>query len=216
MYRNLDPNDIDRIEILKGASAAAIYGSKAAAGVVIITTKRGKAGKPKIELSQSIGSQFQLRKLGQRQWNDAKVKTFYGDNGLTIYHANNGKTYNYEDELYGNHGLMADSRLSVSGGNENTTYYFGATCDDDNGIVKGTGYLKKSFRLSLTQKVTKTIDVSLTSSYVESEANRGLFGNDNTGASMGVAFVSTPFWVNLHPDAHGNYPNNPVAPSNFL
>lgn len=213
---DLDPNDIDRIEILKGASAAAIYGSKAAGGVVIITTKRGKAGKPKIELSQSIGSQFQLRKLGQRQWDDAKVKTFYGDNGLAIYHANNEKTYNYEDELYGNHGAMVDSRISVSGGNENTTYFVGATRDDDKGIVKGTGYLKKSFRLSLTQKITKTIDVSLSSNYVESQADRGLFGNDNTGASMGVAFVSTPSWINLHPDAQGNYPNNPVAASNFL
>ncbi|MEO9021571.1 MAG: SusC/RagA family TonB-linked outer membrane protein [Ginsengibacter sp.] len=213
---DLDPNDIERIEVLKGASAAAIYGSKAAAGVVIITTKRGKSGKAKIELSQSVGSQFQLRKLGTRQWDDTKVKTFYGDNGLAIYHANNEKAYNYEDELYGNHGLMVDSRMSVSGGNENTTYYVGATRDDDKGIVKGTGYLKKSFRISLTQKVTKTIDVSLTSNYVESQADRGLFGNDNTGASMGVAFVSTPSWVNLHPDAQGNYPNNPLAASNFL
>ena len=213
---DLDPNDIDRIEILKGASAAAIYGSKAAAGVVIITTKRGKAGKPKIEISQSVGSQFQLHKLGQRQWDDAKVDSAYGANGLAIYHANNGKIYNYEDELYGNHGLMVDSRISVSGGNENTTYYFGATRDDDEGIVKHTGYLKTSFRVSLTQKVTKTIDVSLTSNYVESKADRGLFGNDNTGASMGVSFVSTPSWVNLHPDANGNYPNNPLSQSNFL
>ncbi|HXS56177.1 MAG TPA: SusC/RagA family TonB-linked outer membrane protein, partial [Hanamia sp.] len=213
---DLDPQDIDRIEVLKGASAAAIYGSKAAAGVVIITTKRGKAGKPKIEISQSIGSQFQLHKLGQRQWDDAKVDSAKGANGLAIYHANNKKVYNYEDELYGNHGLMVDSRLSVSGGNENTTYYFGATRDDDEGIVKHTGYLKTSFRLSLTQKVTKTIDVSLTSNYVESKADRGLFGNDNTGASMGVSFVSTPGWVNLHPDANGNYPNNPFGQSNFL
>ncbi|MEO8720865.1 MAG: SusC/RagA family TonB-linked outer membrane protein [Ginsengibacter sp.] len=213
---DLDPNDIDRIEILKGASAAAIYGSKAAAGVVIITTKRGKSGKPKIELSQSIGSQFQLRKLGQRQWDAAKVDSAYGATGLAIYNANNGRIYNYEDELYGNHGLMVDSRLSVSGGNDNTTYYFGATRDDNEGIVKGTGYLKKSFRLSLTQKVTKNLDVSLTSNYVESQADRGLFGNDNTGASMGVGFISTPSWVNLHADAQGNYPNAPFGSSNFL
>jgi TonB-linked SusC/RagA family outer membrane protein len=213
---DLDPNDIDRIEILKGASAAAIYGSKAAAGVVIITTKRGKSGKPEIELSQSVGTQLQLRKLGARSWDDTKVKKFYGDKGLAIYNANNKKTYDYEDELYGNHGLMVDSRISVSGGNENTTYFLGATRDDDKGIVKGTGYLKNSYRLNLTQKITKTINVSLSSNYVESRADRGLFGNDNTGASMGVSFVSTPSWVDLHPDALGNYPNDPVAASNFL
>lgn len=213
---DLDPNDIDRIEILKGASAAAIYGSKAAAGVVIITTKRGKAGKPRIELSQSVGAQMQLRKLGMRQWDDAKVEKFYGATGLEIYHANNKRTWDYEDELYGNHGSMIDSRISISGGNEKTTYFVGATRNDDEGIVKHTGYLKKSFRLSLTQKITESVDISISSNYVESQADRGLFGNDNTGASMGVAFVSTPSWVDLHPDAQGNYPNNPIAASNFL
>ncbi|MEO6681692.1 MAG: SusC/RagA family TonB-linked outer membrane protein, partial [Ginsengibacter sp.] len=213
---DLDPNDIDRVEVLKGASAAAIYGSKAAAGVVIITTKRGKSGKPKIELSQSVGAQMQLRKLGERQWNDEKVTKSFGPSGLAIYQANNKKTYNYEDELYGNKGMMVDSRLSVSGGNENTTYFFGVTRNDDEGIVKHTGYQKKSFRLGLTQKVIDNIDISLSSNYVESQADRGLFGNDNTGASMGVSFVSTPFWVNLYPDDQGNYPNNPVTASSFL
>lgn len=213
---DLDPNDIDRIEILKGASAAAIYGSKAAAGVVIITTKRGRTGKPKIELSQSVGAQIQLRKLGQRTWDDAKVKTFYGQAGLDYYHAHDQKIYNYEDELYGNHGLMVDTRASVSGGSQNTTYYLGFSRDDDKGIVKHTGYDKKSFRASLTQKIGNRIDISATTNYVESQADRGLFGNDNTGASMGVAFVTTPSWVDLHADAQGNYPNNPFSASNFL
>src|SRR4029079_247297 len=108
---DLDPEDIDRVEILKGASAAAIYGSRAAAGVVLITTKRGKNGKPRIELSHSIGVQMQLRKLGQRQWTQAKVQAAYGATGVTLYQAANGKTYDYEDELYGNKGLMNSTRV---------------------------------------------------------------------------------------------------------
>ena len=213
---DLDPEDIERVEILKGASAAAIYGSRAAGGVVLITTKRGKQGPPKIELSHSIGVQMQLNKLGQRQWDTAKVRASYGAGRVALYQAANGKTYDYEDELYGNKGLMNNTRLSVSGGNESTLYYAGITRKDDEGIIKGTGYEKTSFRLNVDQKITDFLDLSLNSNYVESKSNRGFFNNDNTSTTLGVSFVSTPSWINLFPDANGNYPNNPLAPSNFL
>ncbi len=213
---DLDPEDIDRIEILKGASAAAIYGSRAAAGVVLITTKRGKTGKPAIEFSTTIGEQWQLKKLGQRVWNADKVDAAYGASGTAIYSAANGKTYNYEDELFGHVGLMSNMRLSVSGGNDQTRYFLGATRKDDEGIVLGTGYKKTSFRVNLDQKVTKFIDASFNANYVSSSADRGYFNNDNTSTTLGVSYVSTPSWVNLYPDANGNYPDNPLAPSNFL
>ena len=139
---DLDPEDIDRIEILKGASAAAIYGARAAAGVVLITTKRGRSGKPRIELSHSIGVQMQLRKLGVRH--EAKVIAAYGNDpnpgsALSIFRAANGRVINYEDELYGNKGLMNNSRISVSGGTDRTSYYEGATHKSNEPIVKGTG-----------------------------------------------------------------------------
>ena len=213
---DLDPEDIDRVEILKGASAAAIYGSKAAAGVVIITTKRGRNGKPKVEISHSIGTQWQLRKLGGRTWDTSKVKAAFGSAGLAVYNANNGTIHNYEDELYGNKGLMNSTRLSLSGGNDKTTYFAGVTYKDDDGIVKHTGYQKTSFRINLDQKVFSFLDLSLNYNYVESRADRAFFNNDNTSTTLGVSFVSTPWWANLYPDANGNYPNNPLAPSNFL
>ena len=213
---DLDPEDIERIEILKGASAAAIYGSRAAAGVVLITTKRGRSGKPRIELAQSIGVQTQLRKLGQRQWTEEKVRAAFGATGVDLYRAAGGRTFDYEEELFGNRGTLSNSRISVSGGNENTRYYTGFTYKDDEGIVKGTGYRKSAFRLNLDQKVTNFIDVSIGANYISSRADRGFFNNDNTSTTLGVSFVSTPSWVNLYPDANGNYPNNPLAPSNFL
>lgn len=213
---DLDPQDIERLEILKGPSAAAIYGQRAANGVVLITTKKGKAGKPRIEINHSIGVQMQLRKLGQRQWDDGKVQASFGASGLAYYTASGRKAYDYEKELYGNHGLMNNTRLSVSGGNDKTTYYAGFTRKDDEGIVKRTGYQKSSFRLNLTQKVTNFIDLAVNANYVESEANRGYFNNDNTSTTLGVSFVSTPSWAYLYPDANGNYPNNPFAPSNFI
>ena len=213
---DLDPNDIDRIEILKGASAAAIYGARAAAGVVLITTKRGKAGKPRVELSHSIGEQWQLKKLGQREWTAEKVQAAYGARGLDIYQAANGKNFDYEKELYGRVALMNSSRVSISGGNERTTYYLGFTHKDDEGIVEKTGYKKSSVRLNLDQKVASFLDVSASANYVTSRSDRGYFNNDNTSTTLGVSFVSTPSWVDLFPDANGNYPNNPLAPSNFV
>ncbi len=214
---DLDPEDIDRIEILKGASAAAIYGARAAGGVVIITTKKGRAGgTPRIEVSHSIGVQKQLRKLGQRTWDDAKVQSAFGASGLAYYIANGRVIYDYEKELYGNDGLMNNTRLSVSGGNDKTTYYAGFTRKNDEGIVKNTGYQKNSFRLNLTQKVASFLDLSVNANYVESEADRGFFSNDNTSTTLGISFVSTPSWANLYPDANGNHPNNPFAPSNFV
>jgi TonB-linked SusC/RagA family outer membrane protein len=213
---DLDPEDIDRIEILKGASTAAIYGARAAAGVVIITTKKGKTGKPRVELAQSVGWQMQLKKLGQRSWDTAKVRAAYGANGIDVYNAGGGKIYDYEDELYGNVGFMSNTRLSISGGSDKTSYYAGITYRDDEAIVKTTGYQKMSLRLNLDQNVTKFLDLNLNANYIESSSDRGYFNNDNTSTTLGVSFVSTPSWVNLYPDANGNYPNNPLAPSNFI
>ncbi len=213
---DLDAEDIEKIEVLKGASAAAIYGARAAGGVVIVTTKKGKSGKPRVEVNQTIGVQMQLKKLGHPDWSVDKVKATFGDGALPIYNADGGRLYDYEDELYGNKGFMSNTRLSVSGGNDKTSYYAGFTYRDDEGIVKHTGYRKTSYRLNLDQKVAKFLDLNLNANYVDSKADRGYFNNDNTTTSMGVTYALTPVWVNLYPDANGNYPNNPFFSSNFL
>ena len=183
---------------------------------MLITTKRGKTGKPSIDVSATIGEQWQLKKLGQREWTEAKVQAAYGNAGVAVYRAANGKIYDYEKELFGRVGLMKNLRMGMSGGNEQTKYYVGFTSKDDEAIVKGTGYKKTSFRINLDQKVTPFIDASLNANYVSSTADRGFFNNDNTSTTLGVSFVSTPSWVNLYPDANGNYPDNPLAPSNFV
>ena len=90
---DIDPEDVESIEILKGASAAAIYGSRAAGGVILITTKRGRAGQTQVTFNQTIGTATAIRLLGQRDWDEAKVRETFGDadadlfrqNGLTDY-----------------------------------------------------------------------------------------------------------------------------------
>ncbi|MFN3939641.1 MAG: TonB-dependent receptor plug domain-containing protein, partial [Chitinophagales bacterium] len=219
---DIDPGDIETIEILKGASAAAIYGSRASSGVVIITTKRGKSNRAgegaNIDFSQSTGFQTILNRLGTREWDAQKVEDSFGPDEVANFEAasNAGTLHDYEDELYGNTGLLSDTRLAVSGGSERTTFYSSATYKNETGIVPNTGYERMSLRLNVNHKVSDMIDLSLNSNYVKSSADRGYFNNDNTSTTMGIAFVSTPSWAQLQPDAEGNYPDNPYSASNFL
>jgi TonB-linked SusC/RagA family outer membrane protein len=215
---DINPEDIENVEILKGASASAIYGSRASGGVIIITTKKGKEGKPQVTFSQAVGVTTMLNPLGVRQWNDQKVQAAWGPAEVPVYQAavNAGNIFNYEDELYGNKGLLINTNLSIVGGSDQTKYFIGATRKDDEGIIENTGYKKNSFRLNIDQKITKFVDLSLNTNYIHSSADRGYFNNDNTATTMGVSFAGTPSWAYLFPDAQGNYPNNPYSGANFL
>ncbi len=215
---DIDPNDIESVEILKGASAAAIYGSRAAGGVVIITTKRGKSGKTAINFHQSVGVTSQLNKLGVRDWTEERVlnSNFAGDIDNFRAAQSNGTIHNYEEELYGNKGSLYNTRLSLSGGNEKTQFFVGGTYKNEEGIVNRTGYSKVAARVNIDHEISNVFDVALSTNYISSSADRGFFNNDNSGNTMGISFTSTPSWAQLQPNAAGIFPSNPYAPSNFL
>ncbi len=217
-WADIDPNDIEKIDILKGPSAAAIYGSRSSGGVVIITTKRGSAGKTRVRLTQSLGWTQMLNPLGVRQWDEDKVlnSSFANDIDNFRQARDNGQLNNYEDALYGNKGLLSNTRLTVSGGNERTKFFVGGTFKDEAGIVNNTGYGKVSARANVDHRINDWLEVSVSTNYINSSADRGFFNNDNSGTTMGIAFTSTPSWAQLFPDENGIYPNNPYAPSNFL
>jgi len=218
---DLRAEDIENIEILKGASAAAIYGSRAAAGVVIITTKRGKEGKTKISVSQDLG-EIKVRKLlGVRTYTDANLAkdpaaspTFIA--AFDAAKSSGAKFYDYEKEVYGNTGFARNTVLSISGGNAKTSFYLSGSQKDEGGIVKNTGYRNTSVRLNVDHHINDNIKIGISTNYINSSADRGLFGNDNAGVTTGIALSSTPGFAQLHPDAQGNYPNNPYAASNPL
>ena len=220
---DIRPEDIDNIEILKGASAAAIYGSKASAGVIIITTKKGRQGKTSISVSQDLG-QIQARKLlGVRQFNADRAASLSSDSATSAALRQQyldaeaaGAIYNYEKEVYGNKGFARNTVLSMSGGGERTGFYFSAATKDEEGIVKNTGYKNTSLRLNVDHRLSDNIKIGLSTNYINSSADRGLSGNDNAGVSLGIALSSTPSFAQLYPDASGNYPNNQFAASNPL
>lgn len=218
---DIDPEDIENIEILKGASAAAIYGSRAAGGVVIITTKRGKAGKTVVNLNQTIGLRSPTRLLGPRDWTPDRVFNNFNDPDLgpndptnpgviqrDLYNTAvaNDAYYDYEKELFDHTRVSTTTRVSVSGGQGNTDYFAGVTYKNEPGLVKNTGYEKGSFRLNIGQKLNDWLDVYLTNNYINSTSDRGFFNNGNQNRTLGYALAFTYPWEELHP-TDGVYPS---------
>jgi TonB-linked SusC/RagA family outer membrane protein len=215
---DLRAEDIENIEILKGASAAAIYGSKAAAGVIIITTKRGRGGKTNISLSQDVGFVKVRKFLGVRPLTAEIVQGPGQMFGWDINEYNEaaaaGKIYDYEKEMYGETGLTRNTVVSLNGGNDKTSFYFSAGTKNEDGIIKRTGYSNNSLRLNIDHRINNNIRIGVSTNYVNSSANRGLTGNDNRSVTFGIALAATPSFTELHPDEFGNYPRNRYSSSN--
>lgn len=153
---DLNPNDIETIEVLKGPSAAAIYGSKASRGVVIITTKSGIPGKTSVDISQQIGLTTISKKLGSRKFTAATALQVYGQRGLDEF--NKGKTFDYEDEMYGQKGLLSETNVGVRGGSQNTQFYISGIAKTDQGIIRRTGYEKYGAKVNVTHRLSADLE----------------------------------------------------------
>jgi TonB-linked SusC/RagA family outer membrane protein len=150
---DIDPNEIDHIEVLKGAAAAAIYGSQASNGVVQIFTKRGKNGKPKITYSTSVNMN-EIRKY--LPWNDAQLKWDPNNPGQTIP----ATRYNYQDYIF-RKAYGTENYISVAGGKGNTKYIFSASQLSNGGIVRNTDFKRYNFRVRIDQIITRWMSVSV-------------------------------------------------------
>lgn len=215
---DLDPSDIESVEILKGASASAIYGSRANAGVIIITTKRGKSGKTNVTFNQDIGFTEILNPLGVRPFTSAGVLADFGAAAQAQFDQARaaGRLVDYENELYGETGLLLNSRFTLSGGSEKTKFFVAASNKDEEGIIKKTGFKRQSVRANIDHKISEKFSLGLSTNYIRSQTNRGVTNNDNSGVSYGVALSATLPWFDLFPNEQGIYPNHPANPSNPL
>src|SRR4051812_18369430 len=221
---DLNPDDIERIEVLKGGSAAAIYGSKATNGVIVITTKRGQVGKPQFTMSQKFGTTARANELGSRTFGSLdEALSVFSDTAAVTAAFQPGRTFNFEDQLYGRKALSYETNLSVSGGSPTTKYYVSGLVMNDEGIALNTGYKKQSHRSNLDQDLGSGFQLQVNLDGTHSVSDRGLSNNDNSGTSPFVAFSSTPSFENLMP-ANGihdsvtaaEFPVNAFAASNPL
>lgn len=218
---DLNPADIENIEILKGPSAAAIYGTRANAGVIIITTKRGATGKTKISFSQDIGFANPLRLLGVDDWNEEKINTFFPAARRAVelerYNAavQSGTFIDYEDYFYNNKAVLSNTRLSLTGGTEKTKFYISGNIANENGTIRNTGFERYSIRTNIDHKINSWMTLGVSSNYLKTNTDRGFTGNqNNSGASIGYSIAYVPNYYDLRANADGSYPNNPYFAEN--
>lgn len=216
---DINPNDIENVEILKSAAASAIYGSQATNGVVVITTKRGREGSPRLNFTQRVGTSSLIRKRGSRQYqNLAQALSAIGANPEGIAAANAACTatscpyYDYQQELYGHKDPSFESVMSLSGGVGGTRYYASGSDKQESGIALNTGARRQSLRANIDQNVGERITISLGSNLLRSFSQRGISNNDNAFSSPLYGFAYTPAILDLQQrDALGQYVLNPFA-----
>jgi TonB-dependent starch-binding outer membrane protein SusC len=220
---DMNPAEIEDVQVLKGAAAASLYGSRATNGVVLITTKRGKAGTPRWSFTQRVGQSSLLRGVGQRRFlNDADALEAAASisNGAAVFNAAkaaNGGQIPYNDfnaQLFGEKPVGYNSALQVSGGTADggTRYLASISRQYEGGIALNTNALRDNARINIDHAVTSRLSAKLDLGVTRNNANRGVSNNDNTNTSPLYNFGYTPsFFDQRTLDAQGNFPVNPFA-----
>ena len=220
---DINPNDIESLEVLKGASASAIYGSKAANGVIIIKTKQGSSaggGYPTIDLIQRFGTRALSRKYGHRHFTLAEAETYGAGVGMSkaavdSNYAACGGFCDFEEQLFGEHPFNYETSVSVRGAVNQTSYYASGLNSWDGGIEKNTGYRKQTLRLNLTQVLRPKLTLTFNNNFLRTMTSRGVSNNDNATITPYFVFATTPSWFDMRP-TNGIYPKTPVAGSNIF
>ncbi|HEX6059731.1 MAG TPA: SusC/RagA family TonB-linked outer membrane protein [Gemmatimonadaceae bacterium] len=209
---DISPQDVERIEILKGAAAAALYGSRANNGVIQIFTKRGAAGAPRITLSTEASQSW---RPGDYELNMAPtaVHTDVVFGGASAIGAPVDR-YDFQDDVFRT-ATGTSSQLAISGGSAATQYYLSGTWDDEEGIIRGANYGRNSLRANLTQQVNDRFDVTARGNFIRSLTKLIPEGEQSYGVISSIQF--TPTTVNQGFDeATGRYRYNPIlGPSIF-
>ncbi len=197
---DLNPDDIASIEVLKDASATAIYGSRASNGVILVTTKRGKAGKPKINFNYYTGVQQPTRVIDMleapdfiRMLDEAAANDGFGEN----YFSGGGPGFNFigdpedpelqntnwYDEIYRN-GKISNYSISATGGNDNVKYYVGGSYFDNEGYVLGSNFERFSGRVNLDAKATDKLSFGTSISLSQTNQDRPIGDNSLYGVAI--------------------------------
>lgn len=183
----INPVDVASIEALKDASSTAIYGSRGANGVILITTKRGKSGKPVLTFDtyyrlDEVG--FYPKMMNGQKFGDAKVT--YGEPLTNIEQKNYdaGQSINWMD-LVTRSGHSQQYNISLRGATDNVNYYVSAGLSDTEGIVVGDDFKRLSFRINLEAKIADWITYG-------TNTQLGYYDRDGLAADVNRAFDSNP------------------------
>ncbi len=171
----INPEEIESMTILKDASSTAIYGSRAANGVILIQTKRGKVGKPVVSLSSSVGFQavpepmelmspYEFIKYQSELNPLASTTTAFFANGKTLEDYRNAEGIDFQDYVLRT-GAIQNYNIALRGGTEQTKYSISGSLFDQKGSIINTGYNRYSGRLAIDQTISNKIKAGLTGNY---------------------------------------------------
>lgn len=206
---SLNPNDIEAMEILQGPSATAIYGSRATNGVILITTKRGKAGKTKITYDFLYSMQDKpdlIPMLNLKEWAivSNELRRAYGQPIPSEYQDSSvlGAGTNWQDVIF-RRAPLQKHQVSLSGGNENTRFYFSGEHLNQTGIAFGSEFKRTSVRLNLDNNVTKWLKIGVNLAASQTNEQLGTSEND----VIKLATQIPPYIPVKNPDGSwGGYP----------
>ncbi|MEO0898137.1 MAG: TonB-dependent receptor [Bacteroidota bacterium] len=212
-------NDIESIEILKDASATAIYGSRGSGGVILVTTKKGKAGVPVVEFNSTFSIQNTTNRLDLLDANGfAQYQNMIRTNAGDPPYAQGTENTDWQNEIYRN-GNTQNYQLSISGGSNNVNYYFSGTYFDQQGILVNSDFEKIQFLANVDAKVGDRLKIGINSVTSRGEQNgvstqssgRDPVGSVNGGGDdvISLAFRFAPD-VGRFNDA-GNFSQNTVG-----
>ncbi|HEY8766107.1 MAG TPA: SusC/RagA family TonB-linked outer membrane protein [Dehalococcoidia bacterium] len=214
---DLNPGDIESVEILKGAAAAAIYGSTAANGVILITTKRGEAGVNRYSLRSSI-SNDKISKKYPLQTSFGLGNSNAAVGGLRSWGPRIATSYDHADEAFDT-GHVIDNTLSMSGGNDRTTFFLSGNSDRNQGIFVGPNnfYDRTTARVNATHRLTDRLNVGGNFSYSDTRGHFTQRGNNVNGLLLGLFRTPPDFnnipWLDPVSGLHRSYtvPNADVS-----
>lgn len=203
----INPNDIESVEVLKDASASAIYGARAANGVILITTKRGKSGSTRVTYDGYYGSQKvnkMLKVLNAAEF--AQVENEVFKNNYYPDPASLGEGVNWQKVIF-RKAPIQNHQLSINGGNEKTQLALSLNYFDQDGTLIGSGFKRYSFRLNLDHQVSKNIKIGssiLGSQSISDGVQTGStdIGNASvvTASVLGAAIGAPPTLQPYRPD----------------
>ena len=192
---DINPEDIDNMSVLKGPAATALYGSRAAAGVILITTKKGKEGDLRVNFSSKLTSNW-INRFPEQQ--DKYKRGYYNTAGVFSDYTTQswGDQFKSSDLMYNNiedffqKGSIIDNSVNVSGGNKNGTFFLSASRYDQTGIIPATGFDKTTFRFNADQKYGKlTVGANVAYSNANTDktlTSAGLYNGGGNGAMTAV------------------------------
>lgn len=195
----INQSDIESIEVLKDAASAAIYGTRAATGVILVTTKKGKSGKISVNYNGFAGISAPAKRLDMlnaTQYATLMNEKSLNDGGAIKYAnpASFGKGTDWQDAIFNDSAFRYTHELSISGGGEKSTFYASFGIQDQEGIVATqiSNYTKKNFRLNSTHKISDYFTFGQTFGYTHQKSK----GIGNTNSEFGGPLSSA---INLDP-----------------